>query len=284
MRLGIFAKTFGGNSPYQVLPAAAAAGYSAVQYNLTCSGLPPMPDEIPASVVQDIADAAARNHLSLAALSGTYNMIHPEPAVRAQGHARLARLAAAAAGIKTHLITLCTGTRDPLDPWRAHPENRSTSAWKDLLASMEAAVKIADQQDLFLGIEPELANVIHSARSARQLLDEIRSPRLKIVFDPANLFETASLDEQRRLVAEAIDLLADRIALGHAKDRTESGAFTTAGQGVLDYPHYFACLKSVQFDGTIVTHGLSAPAARAVASFLYAAMEEAGLEVETANL
>jgi len=35
VRLGIFAKTFEGNSPAEVLPAAAAAGFSAVQYNMT---------------------------------------------------------------------------------------------------------------------------------------------------------------------------------------------------------------------------------------------------------
>ena len=61
------------------------------------------------------------------------------------------------------------------------------------------------------------------------------------------------MDEQRRTVAAAIELLADRIAMGHAKDRHADGAFATAGTGVLDYPHYLACLKRAGFDGPLIT-------------------------------
>ena len=72
--------------------------------------------------------------------------------------------------------------------------------------------------------------------------------------------------------------------MGHAKDRTASGAFTAAGQGVLDYPHYLACLQAAHFSGCLITHGLSAEDAAGVASFLTAAIEQAGLKVETACL
>jgi len=284
IQLGIFAKTFEGQTPDLVLSSAAGAGYTAVQYNMACSGLSSMPDEISAEVVQAIAQAAISNHLSITALSGTYNMIHPDLSIRSQGHRRLATLASAAAAMDTKLITLCTGTRDPIDQWHDHPDNRSADAWKDLLASIEIAIGIADQYDLYLGIEPELANVINSAVTARQLLDEIRSSRLKIVLDPANLFETASLESQRNIVSQAIDLLADSIIMGHAKDRTASGTFTAAGHGVLDYLHYLACLKAAHFSGSLVTHGLSAEDAPGVASFLTTAIEQAGLKVETACL
>jgi sugar phosphate isomerase/epimerase len=282
VRIGIFAKTFAGNSPGEILQAAAAAGFSAVQYNMACSGLPSMPDDIPASVAHSVVESAAKSGVSIAALSGTWNMIHPDPAVRSKGHDRLTKLAAAAATMKTNLITLCTGTRDPDDQWRDHQENRSAAAWKDLLASMEAAIRIADEYDICLGVEPELANVINSAPSARRLLDDLKSPRLKIILDPANLFETATNEEQRRLVAQAVDLLADSIVMGHAKDRSITGGFTAAGRGVLDYPHYLACMRRIQFDGTIVTHGLSASDASAVASFLRTQLQTAGFTVEHA--
>jgi sugar phosphate isomerase/epimerase len=281
MLLGIFAKTFEGVTPDAVLPAAAAAGFTTVQYNMACSGLPSMPDEIPIGSAEMVAAAAAKSLLSVAALSGTYNMIHPDPAVRSKGHERLAKLAKAAPSMPTNVITLCTGTRNPDDQWCDHPENRSASAWKDLLASMEVAIGIAERHNIYLGVEPELANVINSAQSAKRLLDEIKSPRLKIVLDPANLFETSTPKMQRQLVSEAVDLLADSIVMGHAKDRTASGGFIAAGMGVLDYAHYLACLKRIHFDGPIVTHGLSATDAAAVATFLTTQIRGAGFTLET---
>ncbi len=112
------------------------------------------------------------------------------------------------------------------------------------------------------------------------MLDEMQSPRLKIVLDPANLFETATLAMQRRLVSEAVDLLADSIIMVHAKDRTATGDFTAAGTGVLDYGHYFRRLKRIDFNGTVVTHGLRATEAVEVATFLRERVAQAGLELE----
>jgi sugar phosphate isomerase/epimerase len=116
------------------------------------------------------------------------------------------------------------------------------------------------------------------------LLDEMKSSRLKIVLDPANLFETATLATQRRLVSEAIDLLADSITMGHAKDRAATGSFTAAGRGVLDYAHYLIRLKHIGFNGTIVTHGLEANEASEVGTFLREQVAQAGFELEQACL
>jgi sugar phosphate isomerase/epimerase len=279
MRLGIFAKTFPGEDPKVVLSAAAAARFSVVQYNMACSGLPAMPDRMPAGVVGAIRSAIGETSVEIVALSGTYNMIHPDPAERARGHARLETLAGAASDLSTRLITLCTGTRDPDDQWRWHLGNNASDAWADLLASMDIAVAIADRHDVDLGIEPELGNVVNSAEKTRRLIDQIGSPRLKVVLDPANLFETETLDAQRRIVAAAVDRLADRIVMGHAKDRTPDGRFTTAGKGVLDYRHYLARLKSAGFDGPIVAHGLAANEAPGVAAFLRSECDAASIEI-----
>jgi sugar phosphate isomerase/epimerase len=279
MQLGIFAKTFDGREPLKVLSAAKAAGYRTVQYNMACSGLAAMPDVIAETAAVSVAMMARTAGVQIAAVSGTYNMIHPNVVERSKGHGRLAILASSCAAMETGLITLCTGTRDPLDQWRWHPDNTSKEAWQDLLQAMEAAIAIAERYNIDLGIEPELANVVNSAATARQLLDELKSPRLKIVLDPANLFEREPLDQQRRVVSDAIELLADSIVMGHAKDRTVEGAFTTAGTGCLDYQHYMSGLKSIGFEGPLITHGLTATEAPGVAQFLKSVAFSTGVTV-----
>jgi sugar phosphate isomerase/epimerase len=170
-------------------------------------------------------------------------------------------------------VTLCTGTRDPDDQWRIHPGNADPSAWHDLRAELEKAIVLAEAHGVKLGIEPELANVVSSARRARGLLDELRSPALVIVLDPANLFEKASAAGRRQLIAEAIDLLGPDLAMAHAKDRAADGSFVAAGTGVIDFADFVARLRRAGFGGPLVTHGLAAHEAPAVAARLKAIVD-----------
>ncbi len=277
MRLGIFARTFPGHEPGPIFAATRAAGYASTQYNFSCSGLASMPDAIPQAATDAVRAASESETIDVVAVSGTYNMIHPDPVVRERGHARLAVIAAAARHLPTRLVTLCTGTRDPVDQWRRHRDNATAAAWADLLASMEVALEIAERYDVDLGVEPELANVVCSADRARRLIDELQSPRLRIVFDPANLIEPSSYARQQAIVSQAVAQLADRIAMAHAKDRDRLGAFATAGTGLLDYPHVVASLRDAAFDGPLVTHGLAAEEAADVARFLGRTLAEAGV-------
>jgi sugar phosphate isomerase/epimerase len=268
MRLGIFAKTFAGSDPGTVLAASKAAGFACVQYNMACSGLAAMPDALSVQDVAAVSAARGASGVAIAAVSGTYNMIHPDPAMRAKGLARLEVLLRHAAAMGTGMVTLCTGTRDATDQWRHHPDNGSAEAWRDLVAEMGKACALAEPLGIKLGIEPELANVVDTAPRARLLLDTLQSPALGIVLDPANLFEVATLAEQRDLLSRSVDLLADRIAMAHAKDRDASGGFATAGKGVVDFPHFLGALKAAGFNGDLVTHGLAANEAAGVARYL----------------
>lgn len=268
MRLGIFAKTFAGSDPVTVLSAARDAGYGAVQWNMACAGLPAMPDAITPAQSAAIRAAADRAGVAIAAVSGTYNMAHPDPAHRAAGLRRLSVLIDAAGAMGTGMVTLCTGTRDPVDQWAHHADNASPEAWRDMLDEVAKACALAEARGVKLGIEPELANVVDGPDKARLLIDTLQSPALAIVLDPANLFETASEIARYDIIARAVDLLGDRIAMAHAKDRNPDGSFATAGQGVVDFTHFIRCLRQAGFDGDLVTHGLAAKEAAGVAAFL----------------
>ena len=268
MQVGIFAKTFSATGALPVLNAVKQAGYEVAQFNMACLGMSSMPETIAPTLADEIAKASAASGVAIVAISGTYNMIHPDRVVRADGLARLAAIIRAAPLMGARLVTLCTGTRDPLDQWKHHPDNSSKEAWRDLLEEMSKVVALAEENGVDLGIEPELSNVVSSAEKARQLIDERKSPRLRIVLDPANLFEVALPRENQVIIARAIDLLGDRIVMAHAKDRRANGEFTTAGSGVVDFPHFVRCLRSAGFDGPLITHGLSEQEAPTVAAFL----------------
>ena len=268
MRFGIFAKTFPGTDPAEVLAAVRNAGYGAAQFNMACCGLAAMPETIGPATVAAVRAAAEGSGVRLEALSATYNMIHPDPAVRADGIRRLGVMLEAARALHIPLVTLCTGTRDPEDQWRHHPDNAAPQAWSDLAREMETALTLAEAAEVDLGIEPEQANVVTSATDARRLIRELGSRRLRIVLDPANLFERASREEARTIAARAVEVSGDATAMAHAKDRDELGAFVSAGRGVVDFPAFFDRLAATGFEGPVVTHGLSPDEAPAVAAML----------------
>jgi sugar phosphate isomerase/epimerase len=216
-----------------------------------------MPEKIDPVLASRISMALRERGIRVAAVSGTFNMIHPDPKKRADGFRGLEAIAAACQAIHTNLITLCTGTRDPGDMWKAHPDNDSAGAWRDLISGMHDALQIADRYEVFLGVEPELANVVNSAVKARRLLDEMKSARLKIVMDGANLLHASDLPRAREIWRQAFDLLGPEIMIAHAKDLASDGSFVAAGKGALDYALYIDLLRSVNFSGPLILHGLS---------------------------
>jgi sugar phosphate isomerase/epimerase len=268
MKLGIFAKTFPGSSPMVVLQAADAAGYSAVQYNMACSGLSALPPEVTAEQARAVREASTATGVEIAAISATYNMTHPDPAKRQAGRESFAAIAARAHAMGTNLLTVCSGSKDADDQWRYHPDNDSPAAWAEMLEEFRALIEIAHRHDILIGVEPELANIVSTAKKARAMINSLGSDRIRIVLDPANLAEVVPSDERRRIVADAVALLADRIVMAHAKDRNADGSFATAGQGVVDFPHFLGCLRKAGFTGSLITHGLADQEAAGVAAFL----------------
>ena len=77
--------------------------------------------------------------------------------------------------------------------------------------------------DVILAFEPEVNNIVDSARKARRLLDEIASPHLKVVIDGANLFHVGELPRMREILDEAFQVRGDDIRLAHGKDLERDG-------------------------------------------------------------
>ncbi len=259
MQLGIFAKTFIRGSFEEVFDAVRDNGLNQVQFNMACTGLETLPDYIDTSLVDSIRKESINRGVDIAAISGTYNMIHPDKKQRELGLKRLEVLAGACSRIGTDVVTLCTGTRNETSMWKKHPDNNSADSWNDLCNSMARALKIAEDYHLTLAIEPEISNVVDNAVKARRLLDEMKSPFLKIIMDGANLFRPGDANYMTDVLDRAFDLLANDIVIAHAKDLAsdEETSFVAAGQGILNYSLYLKHLRDCNFQGALIIHGLS---------------------------
>ena len=258
MQIGIFEKVFRRPTVDATLDAVREHGLTAVQFDLLSAGLPSMPDQIEPEQAQAIRQALAARGITMAAISGTFNIIHPDHAVRREGMRRLRVLAAACRLLGTRVITLSTGTRDAANMWRGHPDNASPAAWREMVEAMTEIAAIGEEFDVVMAFEPEVNNVVDSAGKARRLLDELGSQHVGVVIDGANVFHAGDLARMAEILDEAFALLGDRIALAHAKDLDRDGdaGNLPAGHGLLDYDRYVRLLHGCGYTGALVLHGL----------------------------
>ena len=270
----LLATTFTTGTLEARLDGAKACGLANVQMSMACANLAEMPDEIPAELPGRMRREASARGITIASVTGTFNMSHPDAEHRRTGLRRLRTLAEACAAMGTSKIHVCTGTRDPNSMWRYHSDNGLPESWRDMAACVREATDIARQANVVLAFEPEMSNVVDSARKARRLLDEIGSPHLKVTIDAANLFHAGELPRMKEILDEAFALLGKDMVLAHAKDLDHDGeaGHKAAGEGVLDYDRYLALLRKYDFKGTLLLHGLSVAQVPGCMAFLRAKM------------
>src|SRR3954471_4164710 len=136
MKLGIFAKTYQRASLEETLDAVLADGLQLIQFNMSAVGLPTLPEQLPQETIDRIHRATESRNMTIAAISATYNMAHPDQLIRDQGLTRLRILATAAQKLGVSTLTLCTGTRNRDDIWSHHPDNNTPEAWEAMRNSI----------------------------------------------------------------------------------------------------------------------------------------------------
>lgn len=213
------------------------------------------PDQIDTDSIRKEFDA---RNITIEALDGGYNMIHPDPEVRAQGLRKLRAMASFCDRLGASVVTLWAGLRNPDSMWGHHPDNHSPEVFDDLVASVRQAVQVAEGYGVTLGIEGGVAlTPIHSAQVYRRLLDEVGSPLLKVKFDVANLFHEGELPRHREVLDEAFALLGEDIIIVDAKDTDTDGVcgHLPPGLGLLDFDHILPLVSKLGWDVPVIVEG-----------------------------
>ena len=174
MKVGMYTEELKRPNVSSLFETIHTFGFQCVQWDFLSVCDDEMPEYVPEGKIEEICTVARKQHIEFAALTGTFNMAHPDCTVRENGLCRLQYMADLAPIFHCDLLTLCCGSRAN-DMWTIHPDNDTPDAWRDLLWTMERAVVIAEERNLKLGIEIEASNVVHTPAQARKLFDEIQS-------------------------------------------------------------------------------------------------------------
>jgi sugar phosphate isomerase/epimerase len=270
MELGMLTSEISRPNFKDLLKAIRGYGFTQIQLDLVSIIGETMPEHIDIAWAQNIADEAAQQGIKIVAVHGAFNMAHPDPAMRQEGLKRLRIISAACKAFGSQLITICAGSRNAGDPfdvykmWVRNPENDTPQAWNDMRETMKIALTYAEEYCVYMGIEPEEGTVVDYASKARQLLDDMASPWLKIVFDGANLIHKGEADRMQEVITEAFDLLGKDIILIHGKDLAAKqdidplspfAPFAAPGKGILDYDIIIKLFRAYNYKGGFLLHG-----------------------------
>jgi len=198
-----------------------------------------------------------REGLRVPELGCYINLIPPDELQRRAAVDRIRSALQQAKAFCCPAVATVAGTRDPSgEPfWAAHPENFTAVAWVALCRSVEEILQTAEELGVDFCLEPLIHTPLNTVGTLRQILDEMRSERLKILFDPVNLI---TMDEYFRtgdFLKLAFDVLGDSIAAAHAKDTLLQRDRLTlhvdevrAGLGNLDYETFLRCMDGLPED------------------------------------
>lgn len=163
---------------------------------------------------------------------GVYtNLIHPDAAERKANLAYFKAMIEVGGrmGVRT-FITEAGHWGNPQAPEPPVPQHFQDATWPQTVATVRELAGIAADFDAKILMEPFFRGFLASAKRLRVFLEEVNSPRIRALLDPANLIEVNDLEEMFQQLSPWIDCL-------HAKDRklhTDVGV--GAGAGSLDYP------------------------------------------------
>ncbi|WP_035775056.1 sugar phosphate isomerase/epimerase family protein [Butyrivibrio sp. VCB2001] len=114
----------------------------------------------------------------------------------------------------------------------------SKEALETFITNLRPVIDCAEKCGVILAIEPVYRHIVYDGKRAREVLDRIGSPNLKIIFDPVNLIWTDNYEQRDEVIAEAIDLIGKDVAMIHLKDCLLEGDKVKSvgcGFGDMDY-------------------------------------------------
>jgi sugar phosphate isomerase/epimerase len=204
---------------------------------------------------------------------GVYtNLIHPEEAERKANLAYFEAMMEIGGQMGVHtFITEAGHYQDDKKPAPQVPLEFQDGVWARMADTFRQLAEAAAKRDAKVLLEPFYRGFLSSAKRLRMFLEEVNSPRIRALLDPANLIEVNDLEEMFQQLGPWIDCL-------HAKDRklhTDRGV--GAGQGDLDYPKFVTLAARHTPKAPLVLEYVGRADYRPALAHLRAAMKQAGV-------
>jgi sugar phosphate isomerase/epimerase len=212
-----------------LLPDSVAAIYAAaikrvaeMGFTGTAFNVGDPPAEISTGRAQEIGRIAADEGIEFVEY-GQYQttFVDPDDTVLAKSLATVREACRVSQTIGCPNVIVGIGSLNPAGQWFPHPANYSAATRERLIGALAPAVRIAEGEGLVLALECHITTTLRDAKTAREVLDAVGSPALKIHLDPVNWITFETIYDNGPAIAEMFATLGpSRISGVHSKGAT----------------------------------------------------------------
>lgn len=246
MQIGVRAHDYPSAAPGALFCAIAADGWQTVQlaFKKAIPGVAHTDDITPA-LLEETRAALSQNSLSLGVL-GVY--VEPSLADPVQRRCQVEQFCAQLPFARA-LSAGCVATETTA--LAKQPGVSEAQALDCLRLSLAEMLPAAEAAGVTIAIEPVRTHTLNSPERTRDLLREMASDRLKVVFDPVNLLSPQDIPTQHSLWQRCFACFGEHIAAVHIKgSRTGDDNMQPIPlwESVVDYEAVFAPLRALGRD------------------------------------
>ena len=180
-----------------------------------------------------IAEAYTSQGIDIHSIGVYTNLVHPDEEERNANLAYFGEMFRVGAAMNVRTFITEAGHYEPPEH-HGVPHHFKEEVWHQMVRTGKRLGEMAADYDATVLVEPFYRGFLASAKRTRLFIEDIGSPRVRALLDPANLIEINDLSEMFTQLGPYIDCL-------HAKDRklhVDRGV--AAGQGDLDYDEFVA--------------------------------------------
>ena len=188
--------------------------------------------DLTAKRCEAIAHAYRSAGVSIHSLGVYTNLIHPDQAELKANLAYFEAMMKIGADMGVHVFITEAGHYHEDKPAPSVAYHFQEEVWKKMVTTGKQLAHLAERHKATVLCEPFFRGFLASAKRTRLFLEEVGSPRIRALLDPANLLEVNDLNEMFHQLESWTDCL-------HAKDRKlHVDIGVPAGQGDLDYTKF----------------------------------------------
>lgn len=186
----------------------------------------------------------AKSEIDIAVLGCYLNLANPNEESLKKNQARYLANIRFASLLGAGVVGTETGAVN--EEYKYEERNHSEEALQIFIKNVKPVVEYAEKMGVIFAIEPVFKHIVCNPKRARQVLDEIASPNLQIIFDPVNMLDVSNYQNRAEIFHEAIELLGKDIAVVHIKDfkiENDKLISVAAGTGEMDYSEIIRFMK-----------------------------------------